>query len=131
MTRIVHLDGRRRPSGYSDGVTGTGRILAVAGQIGWDENGTIVSPDFAVQAQQALRNVLAVVTAAGGAANDVVRMTWYVTDLAAYRAARTRIAPMYAELMAGHYPAMTLVQVGALLEPGALVEIEATAVLSD
>lgn len=131
MTQIVRLDGRRRPSGYSEGVTGKGRVLAVAGQIGWDENGTIVSPDLAVQAQQALRNVLAVVTAAGGSASDVVRMTWYVTDLAAYRAARTRIAPMYAELMGEHYPAMTLVGVSALLESAAFVEIEATAVLPD
>lgn len=131
MTRIVRVDGHRRPSGYSDGVTGGGRVLAVAGQIGWDESGTVVSPDLAVQTQQAIRNVLTVVKAAGGSASDVVRMTWYVTDLAAYRAARTRIAPMYAELMGEHYPAMTLVGVSALLEPEALVEIEATAVLPD
>ncbi len=129
--KIVRVEGRRRSSGYSDGIVAQGRWLAIAGQIGWDDTGTIVSPDLAVQAQQALRNVLAVVAAAGGTGADVIRMTWYVTDIAAYNAARTRIAPMYAELMGAHYPAMTLVQVGALLEPGALVEIEATAVLAD
>lgn len=131
MTHIVRIEGRPRPSGYSDGVVGRGRWLAVAGQIGWDKAGAIVSPDIARQAAQALRNVLAVVTAAGGQRNDVVRMTWYVTDIAAYTAARARIAPIYAELMGTHYPAMTLLQVTALLEPGALVEIEATAVLPD
>lgn len=122
---------RARPRGYSDGIVARGRLLAIAGQIGSSENGAIVSPDFAVQAQQALRNVLAVVAAAGGASSDVVRATWYVTDIEAYTAARTRLAPMYAELFGRHYPATTLVQVSALLEPGALVEIEATAVLPD
>lgn len=131
MTQIVRVEGRRRPSGYSDGVVARGRWLAVAGQIGWDDAGILVSPDMAVQAQQALRNVLAVLAAAGGEAVDIVRMTWYVTDIAAYAAARARIAPMYAELLGAHYPAMTLVQVSALLEPGALIEIEATAVLAD
>lgn len=131
MTEIVRLQDRSRPSGYSDGVLGRGRVLAVAGQIGWDAGGTIVSPDIALQAGQALRNVLDVVAAAGGEAVDIVRMTWYVTDIVAYATARARIAPMYATLMGEHYPAMTLVQVSALLEPGALVEIEATAVLPD
>jgi enamine deaminase RidA (YjgF/YER057c/UK114 family) len=118
-----------RPSGYSNGAMAQGGLLAVAGQIGWNERGEFASDDLVEQAAQALRNVLAVVQAAGGSATDVIRLTWYITDKDAYRAAAAQLGRVYRELFGAHYPAMTLVQVAALLEDRAKVEIEATAVI--
>lgn len=123
-------EGWPRPSGYSNGAVAHGRILAVAGQIGWNERGEFASDDFVEQTAQALRNVLAVVHAAGGSATDVIRLTWYITDKQAYRAASSQLGRVYREIFGAHYPAMTLVQVAALLEDRAKVEIEATAVLA-
>jgi enamine deaminase RidA (YjgF/YER057c/UK114 family) len=125
----VNPRGWPRPRGYSNGMIGQGRVLAVAGQIGWNERGEFVSDTFLDQAAQALRNVLAVVHAAGGGASHIIRLTWYVTDKHAYRAAARELGAAYREIMGEHYPPMTLVQVAALLEDRALVEIEATAVL--
>lgn len=118
-----------RPKGYSNGVLREGRILAVAGQIGWDERCEFVSDRFLEQAVQALRNVVAVVRAAGGAPSDIVRLTWYVVDKHEYLAAARELGAAYKEILESHYPAMSLVQVAALLEDRARVEIEATAVL--
>lgn len=118
-----------RPKGYSNGVLREGRILAVAGQIGWDERCEFVSDRFLEQAIQALRNVVAVVRAAGGAPSDIVRLTWYVVDKHEYLAAARELGAAYKEILESHYPAMSLVQVAALLEDRARVEIEATAVL--
>jgi len=126
----VQPDGWPRPHGYSNGMVAQGRILAVAGQIGWNEQGTFTSDDFVEQSAQALRNVLAVVAAAGGDASSVIRLTWYVTDKGAYRAAASDLGRIYRDIFGSHYPAMTLVQVTALLEDRAKVEIEATAVLA-
>jgi enamine deaminase RidA (YjgF/YER057c/UK114 family) len=106
-----------------------GRYLAVAGQIGWDESGRLVSEDFAGQTRQALHNVLAVLHAAGAQASHLVRLTWYVTDKEEYRANLRAIGAAYRETIGAHFPTMTLVEVRGLLEPGAKVEIEATAVL--
>jgi enamine deaminase RidA (YjgF/YER057c/UK114 family) len=126
---IVQPDGWASPKGYSNGIVATGRFLAIAGQIGWNERSEFVSDDFAAQAAQALRNVLAVLAAAGGQPEHVVRMTWYVTDKQQYIAASRDLGTTYRELFGSHYPAMTLVEVKGLLEPRAIVEIEATAVL--
>ncbi len=126
--RIVQPDGWKSPRGYSNGVAAQGETIAVAGQIGWNEQGGIVSHDFAEQAAQALRNVIAVLAAAGAGPEHLVRMTWYVTDKREYAAASERIGRFYREIIGTHYPAMTLVQVAALLEDAAKVEIEATAV---
>ena len=118
------------PRGYANGILyDHGRILFVAGQIGWDKDGKLVTRDFAGQFAQALHNILEVVGAAGGEACHVGRLTIYVTDKAQYTAARSEVGASYRRLMGRHYPAMALVQVAALLEPGALVEIEATAVI--
>jgi enamine deaminase RidA (YjgF/YER057c/UK114 family) len=127
--KTVQPDGWPRPSGYSNGAIAEGRVLAVAGQIGWNERGEFTSDDLVEQAAQALRNVLAIVHAAGGAATDVIRLTWYITDKDAYRAAAAQLGSAYRELFGTHYPAMTLVAVAALLEDRAKVEIEATAVI--
>jgi enamine deaminase RidA (YjgF/YER057c/UK114 family) len=129
MTRIVSPDGWPRPKGYSNGVAARGEQLFVAGQIGWNAREEIVSDDFAEQAAQALRNVVAVLHAAGTTAEHLVRMTWYVTDKREYTAAMQRIGAAYREIVGEHYPAMTLVQVAALLEDRAKVEIEATAII--
>jgi enamine deaminase RidA (YjgF/YER057c/UK114 family) len=127
--KTVQPEGWLRPSGYSNGAIAQGRVLAVAGQIGWNERGEFTSDDLVEQAAQALRNVLAVVRAAGGSTTDVIRLTWYITDKNAYRTAAGQLGRVYRELLGTHYPAMTLVQVAALLEDRAKVEIEATAVL--
>ena len=105
------------------------RILHIAGQIAWDRDARIVSPDFATQFLQALDNVISVVREAGGATEHIVRLLVFVTDLDAYRAATGAIGEGWRARLGKFYPAMSLVKVAGLLEPGALVEIEGTAVL--
>ena len=117
------------PRGYSHGMKGSGEIVFVAGQIGWDGQGRMVAGDFAAQFAQALDNVLEVVWKAGGGPNSVARMVIYVTDKAEYRRLQKEIGAVYRARMGRHYPAMVLVEVKSLLEDDALVEIEATAVL--
>lgn len=118
------------PRGYSNGILAPrdGRLLFVAGQIGWDRDG-VVADGFAAQFALALDNVLAVVRAAGGSPSDLARLTIYVADRHEYGAAAKQVGAAYRERMGRHYPAMALVEVQALLEPGARVEIEATAVV--
>jgi enamine deaminase RidA (YjgF/YER057c/UK114 family) len=118
-----------KPVGYSNGLKGTGEVLFVAGQIGWDKAGQLVSPDFVAQFVQALDNVLEVVWKAGGSPQDIGRMTVYVTSLQEYVDGRKAIGEAWRTRMGRHYPAMSAVQVAGLLEPGAKVEIEATALL--
>lgn len=129
--KVINPPTLGRPSGYANGMlTPPGvRVLFVAGQIGWDEQQRLVSEDFAAQFERALRNVLAVVREAGGAPGSIGRMTVYVTDRREYLARRAELGAAWRELLGRHYPAMTLVEVRALLEEGAKVEIEATAVL--
>ena len=129
--KVINPPTLGRPSGYANGVlTPPGvRVLFVAGQIGWDERQRLVSEDFVAQFDRALRNVLAVVAEAGGAPGSIGRMTVYVTDKREYLARRAEIGAAWREHLGRHYPAMTLVEVKALLEDGAKVEIEATAVL--
>jgi enamine deaminase RidA (YjgF/YER057c/UK114 family) len=103
----------------------------VAGQIGWDAQCKLVGPGFLEQVEQALANVLAVVETAGGTAAHVVRMTWYVTDIDVYRRSLRELGAIYRRVLGAHFPAMALVQVVSLVEPGAVVEIEATAVIPD
>ncbi len=120
-----------KPRGYSNGMMATsGRVLAIAGQIGWDADGKLVSDDFVAQFDRALASVMAVLQEAGGAATDLVQLRIYVTDKKLYTARLKEIGQTYRERMGAHYPAMALVQVADLLEPGALVEIEGLAVIS-
>lgn len=118
-----------KPKGYANGIKSRGELLFVAGQIGWDATNKIVSDDFALQTRQALENIAAVVRAAGGEPSCVARLTWYVVDKAEYLAASQVVGEHYRAVFGRHFPAMTLVEVKSLLEPGAKVEIEATAVL--
>ena len=126
---IYNPPGLAAPRGYSHGIAGSGRTLFIAGQVGWDAQATLVSPHFVDQFDQALANVLTVVTAAGGTAESLARLTIYVVDKRAYLDETREIGRRYRARMGAHYPAMTLVEVKSLLEPGALVEIEATALL--
>jgi enamine deaminase RidA (YjgF/YER057c/UK114 family) len=125
----INPQGWPRPSGFSNGVLAEGKLLCIAGQIGWDEHGVFVSDEFIDQATQAMHNILAVLRAAGGGPEHLVRMTWYVTDKGEYVAASRELGLAYKEIFGNSYPAMTLVQVAGLLEFRAKVEIEATAVL--
>jgi len=129
MSEAINPSNWPRPSGYSNGMVAEGRFLAISGQIGWDETGQLVGDGFLAQAAQALRNVMAVLRAAGGEAQHLVRLTWYVTDRNEYRQNLQALGAAYREIVGSHFPAMALVQVAALLEDGAEVEIEATAVL--
>ncbi len=131
MNETLLPDGWPRPRGYANGVAATGRQLFVAGMIGWDAHGVFHSDDFAQQARQALVNVVAVLRAGGAGPEHIVRMTWYVVDRAEYQAALPAIGAAFRELI-GHYAiAMTAVQVTALMEARARVEIEVTAVVPD
>jgi enamine deaminase RidA (YjgF/YER057c/UK114 family) len=118
------------PRGYSNGMMGRGRVVLVGGQIGWDEAGRF--PDGLVaQTRQALLNILAVLKEAGGGPGHIGRLTWYVVDMAEYRASLRDLGPVYRDVMGRHFPAMALVQVVSLVEPAARVEIEATAIIPD
>ena len=123
----VQPDGWPPPRGYANGILAFGRRLYVAGQVGWDERERLVSPEFAPQFARALDNVLAVVHQAGGRASDLVKMTVFVTDLDAYVASRRALRDVWRQRFGTHYPAMSLIGIARLFEPGALVEIEAMA----
>jgi enamine deaminase RidA (YjgF/YER057c/UK114 family) len=119
-----------RPRGYSNGIAAaTGRTIFVSGMIGWDGNARLVAGDIAGQVRQALRNVVAVLAQAGAKPEHIVRMNWYFVDKQEYLNASKQIGEVYREFMGSHYPAMTALQVAALLEEGARIEIEATAVI--
>ncbi len=127
--RTVLPEGWSRPRGYANGMAGRGEILAIAGQIGWDTQETLVGADFCAQFGQALRNVVAVVEAAGGQPGHIISLTVYVTDKKAYSDDAATVGALYREIIGRHFPAMALVEVADLLEPGALVEIQGLAVL--
>jgi len=127
--RVLQPKGWPRPAGYANGVAAEGRLVFVAGQIGWDETQTFRSDDFVEQLHQALVNTLAVLAEAGAGPAQVVRMTWYVTDREEYRSRAREVGGAYRALMGKHFPAMTLVEVSALLEDRAKIEIETTAVV--
>ena len=128
MNRVLLPEGWPRPKGYSNGVEATGRMVFVAGQIGWDTGGRF--PDgFAAQFRQTLDNTLAVLAEAGAGPEHVVRMTWYVVDKAEYLAALRDVGAVWRERIGPHYPAMAVVEVKGLIEDAARIEIETTAVL--
>jgi enamine deaminase RidA (YjgF/YER057c/UK114 family) len=118
-----------RPKGYANGVAASGRMVFVAGMIGWDSEGRFPSDDFADQARQALRNIVEVLREAGALPEHIVRMTWYVLDKREYIAAGKVVGQAYRELIGSYNAAMTAVQVSALLEDRAKLEIEVTAVI--
>lgn len=121
--------GWKRPRGYANGVLADGRSLHVAGQIGWNEHEQFESDDFAAQTRQALKNIVAVLAAGGAGPEHIVRMTWYVTDKREYLAAGREVGAAFKELIGNYAIAMSAVEVAALIEDRAKVEIEVTAVL--
>lgn len=131
--KFINPESLGRPRGYANGVVAPpgGAWLFIAGQIGWDEGQRIVSADFVAQFERALSNVLAVVSEAGGAPEQIARLVVYVTDKEEYRARQSEIGASWRKLMGRHFPAMALVEVKALLEDDAKVEIEGIAVLVD
>ena len=129
MATIINPPQFSRPRGYSNGVLSEGRLLTIAGQIGWDERESFASDNLPEQFAQALDNVIAIVHAAGGAAEHIAHMTVYVTDLDAYRGGTKQIGEAWRAKMGRHYPSMALLGVAGLVEPRAKVEIVALAVL--
>jgi enamine deaminase RidA (YjgF/YER057c/UK114 family) len=126
---FLQPDGWADARGYSHGVVAEGRMVFVAGQVGWNTRAQFESDDLVAQVEQALVNVVAVLGAAGAGPEHLARMTWYVTDKKAYLSRQQEIGEVYRRIIGRHYPAMTLLVVAGLLEDRALVEIEATAVL--
>ena len=129
--QVLQPPGWPRPKGYANGVVTRGRQVYIAGMIGWDAEGRFSSDDFAAQARQALQNIVAVLQEAGGRPEHIVRMTWYVTDKREYLAAGREVGAAFRELIGAYNAAMSAVEVKALMEDRAKVEIEATAVIPD
>jgi enamine deaminase RidA (YjgF/YER057c/UK114 family) len=128
-TQVLLPPGWPRPKGYSNGVAASGRMVFIAGMVGWDQHGRFHSDDLGEQARQALENIAAVLKESGGKPEHIVRMTWYVTDKHEYLAAGKSIGAAFREIIGSYNAAMTAVQVTALIEDRAKVEIEATAVI--
>ena len=126
---ILQPPGWARPKGFSNGIVASGRQVFIAGQIGWTGEGKWEAKDFAGQFRQTLKNTLEVLAQAGGRPEHIVRMTWYIVDKREYLGAIKEVGAAYRELIGKHYPAMAVVQVVALVEDLALVEIETTAVI--
>jgi enamine deaminase RidA (YjgF/YER057c/UK114 family) len=118
-----------KPRGYSNGVASSGQLIFISGQVGWDANGQFASTDFVAQSRQALHNIVAILAEAGGKPEHITRLTWYVVNKQEYLTAGKALGEVYREIIGKHYPAMSAVQVVALMEDMARVEIEATAVI--
>ena len=127
--QVLNPKGWKQPKGYANGIVATGQQVFVAGQIGWNGQEQFETDDFAGQVRLALQNIVAVLAEGGARPEHIARMTWYVVDKKEYLAAARDIGRAYRDVIGAHYPAMTLVQVAALLENRAKVEIEVTAVV--
>jgi len=127
--QVLQPQGWARPRGYANGIAASGRYVFIAGQIGWDAQCTFHSDRFSDQVRQALANVVAVLAEAGGRPEHLVRLTWYVTSREEYLSEIADVGTAYRNVLGRHFPAMSVVQVVALVESRAKVEIEATAVL--
>ncbi len=129
--RALLPPGWPRPSGFSNGILAEGQMIFTAGIIGWDEQGRLVAPDLAGQLHQILLNTVAILAEGGAGPEHIVRMTWYVVDIDEYRLGLPAIGAAYRQVMGRNFPAMAVVEVGALVEPGARIEIETTAVVPE
>lgn len=128
---IIQPEGWAKPIGYSNGISARGRIVQVGGQIGWDENCQFHSDDFVEQTRQTLLNIVTVLKAAGARPEHLIQMTWYFTDRDAYKSGMKAIGVAYREIIGRHFPPMAAVQVVALMEDRAKIEIQALAVVPD
>ena len=131
MHQILQPDGWMKPKGYANGIAAAGRHVFVAGQIGWNEQCVFEAQDFLGQFRQALKNVVAVLAEAGASPEHVTTMTWFVTDKTAYLRDAKAVGQAWREIMGRNYPAMTVVQVVALIEDAAQIEIQAQAVVPE
>jgi len=131
LLQVLQPPGWVRPKGYANGVAARGLQVHVSGMVGWDAEGRFQTDDFVGQTRQALSNILAVLAEAGAGPQHIVRMTWYVLDKREYLGAGPALGAAYREVIGRHYPAMSAVQVAALMEERARVEIEVTAVVPD
>src|SRR5688572_22952659 len=129
--QILQPPGWAKPRGFSNGIVATGRLVFIAGQVGWTGEGKWEARDFGGQFRQTLKNILEVLAQAGGGPQHIVRLTWYVLDKQEYLGALREVGAAYRELMGRHFPTMAVVQVGGLVEPEARLEIEATAVIPE
>ncbi|QBS38381.1 RidA family protein [Thermaerobacter sp. FW80] len=120
-----------KPKGYANGIAARGTLVFLSGMVGWNPEGRFETHDFVGQVRQALKNIVEVLAEAGGLPEHLVRLTWFITDREEYLAALPQLGVVYREVIGPHYPAMSVVQVQALVEPEAKVEIEATAVVPD
>lgn len=131
MAETLQPPGWPRPRGYANGIATSGRLVFVAGQVGWDAKGGLVGPDLVAQVRQALQNVVAVLAEGRARPEHVARMTWYLADRHEYDARLAEIGAAYREIMGKVFPAMTAVQVAGFVEEGVKVEIEVTAVVPE
>jgi len=129
--RALQPPGWPRPRGYANGIAARGRLVFVAGQVGWTAEERLAADDLVGQARQALRNVVAILAEAGAGPQHVCRMTWYLGDRNDYLARLPELGAVYREVMGKTFPAMTAIEVSGFVEPGAKVEIEATAVVPE
>ena len=127
--QFLHPSHWKATPGYANGMAATGRLVVTGGMVGWNAHQEFESDDFAEQTGQALRNIVDVLAEAGARPDHIIRLTWYVTDKRAYLDSLSELGRHYKAAIGRHYPAMALVQVVALVEDRALVEIEATAVV--
>jgi enamine deaminase RidA (YjgF/YER057c/UK114 family) len=127
--RIIQPSAWPRPLGYSNGIIATGPTLFLAGQIGWDAATGRLAEGLPAQVEQALRNIVTILSEANAVPTTIVRMTWFVTDMEQYRSSGKAIGQSYRTVMGKHFPTMSVIGVASLVEPDALVEIEATVVL--
>ena len=131
MMTILQPPGWAKPRGFSNGIVAVGKLVFIAGQVGFNSQGLFEEKTFQGQFRQILHNILAVLAEAGGKPEHIARMTWYVLDKHEYLGALKEVGAAYRDLIGRHYPAMTVVQVSGLVEPGARLEIEATAVVPE
>ena len=128
---FLHPRGWAPAKGYANGIAAEGRVIFLAGQIGWNAAQHFESLDFVAQTRQALQNIVAILKEAGGEPRHITRLTWYVTDKKEYLSRLAEVGEAYRSVMGKHFPAMTMVQVAALIEDGAKIEIEASAVVPE
>jgi enamine deaminase RidA (YjgF/YER057c/UK114 family) len=126
---ILQPAGWKRPKGYANGVKANGHLVFIAGQVGWDANEAMAA-GFVAQAEQALTNIVAILAEAGAKPSDLVRLTWFVVDKREYLDDLVELGTAYRRVIGNHFPAMSVVEVKGLIEPGARLEIEATAVVA-
>ena len=131
MSQILQPPEWSAPVGYANGIVASGRQVFIAGQVGWNSQQQFESDDFVLQTEQTLRNIVTVLAEAGGSPDHIVRLTWYVIDKNEYLDKLTEVGRCYRRVMGKHFPAMALVVVAGLIEDGAKLEIEATAVIPD